>query len=68
MHDISIAQKLKYSIVLYKHIIANMDIKTNTSNQTECSIQDSTVQTMEHRLRRSLILHMNQSFKSHETV
>ena len=45
-----------------------MDIKTNTSNQTECSIQDSTVQTMEYRLRHSLILHMNQSFKSHETV
>ena len=35
-----------------------MDIKTNTSNQIECTIQDSTVQTMEHRLRHSLILHM----------
>jgi len=44
-----------------------MDIKTITSNQIECTIQDSTVQTMEHRLRHSLILHMNQNVKSHET-
>ena len=45
-----------------------MDIKTNTSNQVECTIQESTVQTLERRLRHSLILHMNQNFKSHETV
>ena len=44
-----------------------MDIKTITSNQIECTIQDSTVQAMEHRLRHSLILHMNQNVKSHET-
>jgi len=60
--------KIKIFFCALQTHIANMDIKTNISNQTECSIQDSTVQTMEHRLRHSQILHMNQSYKSHETV
>ena len=35
--------KIKIFYCALQTHIANMDIKTNTSNQTECTIQDSTV-------------------------